>query len=64
MDVDPRVHALAALFLADVFDEVWCVDLTKWQNEEQRRLLVDRAAAAMQKAIENECEAIRREVGC
>lgn len=58
--VDPRVYELAAAFIEDMLDDVWRTTPEKWRHEYAP--LVERAAAAMQIAIEDECEAIRQEL--
>jgi hypothetical protein len=60
MMVDPRVHAVAEIFVEDLLDEFG----RKWAHErnETRDQLIDRAAAAMQQAVEQELEAIRAEL--
>lgn len=60
--VDPKVAAVAADFVDDVIARVWQrPDVTALVVN--RQLLVERAAAAMQRAIEDECDAIRRDLG-
>ena len=54
--VDPKVRELAAAFVDDLLDEAGRMDA------ELRTSLVDRAAQAMQQAIEQEVEAIRQEL--
>jgi hypothetical protein len=56
MNVDPRVYQVAELFIADLILEV-----PREVSPRERDALIERAAAAMQQAIEDEYEAIRRE---
>jgi hypothetical protein len=58
MTVDPKVHDLAQSFVDDFLDEI-PADIRVHADREQ---LVQRAAAAMQRAIEDEIDALRREV--
>jgi hypothetical protein len=57
MDVDPMVHKLAARFVDDMTAGDKSLSLKEWKS------LTDRLAHAMQRAIEDECEAIRAELG-
>jgi hypothetical protein len=60
--VDPMVYELAAYFVNDVL-----LKLAQARgglvNPDQREALTARTAQAMQQAIEDECEAIRQELG-
>lgn len=60
--VDPRVYELAELFIDDTLLSVVHVLMEKGQMPPDRKTLVNRAAAAMQQAIEDECESIRQEL--
>lgn len=73
MTVDPKVHALAGDFVDDVLEQLQAEDLKNKLSLAQRAVreanrqrlratLVDRAAAAMQQAIEGECLAIEQEL--
>ena len=57
MLVDPSVRALAEVFIDDLAREI-----DRPIVEGERVALVDRAAGAMQRAIEDEYEAIRSEL--
>ena len=61
--VDPKVYALAESFIDDTLQDrdkasaPWSQTYVTFRNA-----LVQRAAEAMQQAIEDECEAIRKEL--
>ena len=55
--VDPQVYELADAFVTDVIHT-----LNRPLLPSQRAAYVDRAAQAMQQAIEDECDAIREEL--
>jgi len=55
--VDPKVHDLAADFVDDLVHE-----LNKPVVPSQRAALTDRLAAAIQRAAEDEYEALRQEL--
>lgn len=57
--VDPHVYALAAAFVSDVINEL---PPSARRRTVSGEALVQRAAEAMQIAIEQECEAIREEL--
>lgn len=57
MTVDPKVYELAEAFVYDVLKE-----LNRPLVPSVREPLIQRAAEAMQQAIEDECVAIRREL--
>ena len=55
--VDPQVYELAEAFVSDLLNE-----FTRPVSGTKRDLLIQRAAEAMQIAIEQECEAISEEL--
>lgn len=57
--VDPQVADLARQFVEDTISDL---NLTQALTLPEQLALVDRAGKAMQQAIEDECEAIRREL--
>lgn len=63
MTVDPKIHELAESFVDDVLNDrnqgsvPWSKTYITF-----RSALIQRAAEAMQLAIEDECEAIRKEL--
>ncbi len=61
MTVDPKVYALAESFVDDILRGLQDAQLHAMPATELL-VLYDRAAAAMQQAIEDECEAIRQEL--
>jgi len=63
--VDPKVYALAESFVDDVLAEDVRNLSPRALSETYKtfkRALIQRAAEAMQQAIEQECEAIRQEL--
>lgn len=64
MTVDPKVREVAAAFVGDLFLELTDAQYERLCRERTVtvRTLVDRAAQAMQRAIEDECAAIRQEL--
>lgn len=55
--VDPKVYELAASFVYDTLQEI-----NRPLVASKRQRLIQRAAEAMQQAIEDECTAIREEL--
>lgn len=60
MTVDPKVYALADGFVFDLLSELPFSHPMRTTPERER--LAQRAAEAMQQAIEQECDAIRKEL--
>lgn len=63
MTVDPKIYALAESFVDDLFLEMnRSAPFGRPVFVQVDRSLVQRAAEAMQMAIEQECDAIRKEL--
>jgi hypothetical protein len=63
MTVDPKVFALAESFVADLMAELYKTDLNQFHKAFRKgHSLIQRAAEAMQQAIEAEVTEIRREL--
>lgn len=64
MESDPKVYELATAFVDDVFLSVPPERISKAGAEilRHREALIDRTAQRIQRAIEDECEAIRQEL--
>jgi hypothetical protein len=60
--VDPQVHALAALFMTDLFKSLFETPTDSPDAFTHEDVLTDRLARAMQSAIEDECRAIEEEL--
>lgn len=61
-DVDPKVYALAAAFVDDELRVLGDGIELDPHMQARRAALIERAAQAMQQAIEDECTEIRREL--
>lgn len=61
MTVDPKVYALAESFVEDLLADLGR-DVDDPKKAKHKAELTQRAAEAMQLAIEDECEAIRKEL--